>query len=63
MKHRDKLARRVQRLEDQHRRDMIALRRETVDLVTSMTRDPSGGYLIPMNIEEAMRRRLRSDGA
>lgn len=39
-KHGDKLARRVQRLEDRHRRDMIALRRETLAAILAFSALP-----------------------
>lgn len=50
----DKLTKRVRRMEDQHRRDMIRLRRETVDLVMTLLHDD-----VAILSEEQVLRRLR----
>lgn len=39
-KQHDKLARRVRRLEDKQRRDMVALRRETLKAIMAMAEPP-----------------------
>ncbi len=59
-----KLNRRMQRMEDRHRREMTALRNEMLAAIVKAS-PPEGGYLMPPSLEPLWRRmgyRLTPEG-